>query len=123
MGVMSNQETPPDLDRLERKLVQAREAHDARRGRGKSGLASEGKGYAFAIRISIELVSTLAVGLLIGWGLDRWLGTGPWLLIVFMFLGAAAGALNVYRLTARIFPDQKVEEAMPKAKDDDEDET
>jgi ATP synthase protein I len=123
MGVMSNQETPPDLGKLERKLVQAREAHDARQGRGRSGLAAEGKGYAFAIRVSIELVSTLAVGLLIGWALDRWLGTGPWLLIAGLFLGAAAGALNVYRLSATIFPDRKVEEAMPKSKDDDEDES
>jgi ATP synthase protein I len=45
------------------------------------------------------LVSGLLVGLAIGWGLDWWLGTRPWLLIVFFFLGAAAGILNVYRAT------------------------
>jgi len=121
---MSSKETPPDLDRLERRLNQAREAHDLRQGRGKSAQAmSEGKGYAFALRASIEMVSTLAVGVLIGWALDRWLETGPWLLIAGLFMGAAAGALNVYRLSARIFPDRKVEEAMPKARDEDEDET
>jgi len=32
-----------------------------------------------------------------GWLLDRWLGTKPWLMIVFFFLGAAAGIMNVYR--------------------------
>ena len=50
-----------------------------------------------AFRIAVELVAGLAVGVAIGWALDRWLGTGPWLLILFFFLGAAAGILNVYR--------------------------
>ena len=30
--------------------------------------------------------------------LDRWLGTGPWLLLVFFLLGAVAGIVNVYRV-------------------------
>jgi ATP synthase protein I len=34
----------------------------------------------------------------LGYGLDRWLGTGPWLLVVGVVLGAAAGFLAVYRL-------------------------
>ncbi|MGH6952806.1 MAG: AtpZ/AtpI family protein [Alphaproteobacteria bacterium] len=50
-----------------------------------------------AFRIAVELVAGLAVGVAIGWVLDRWLGTGPWLLVLFFFLGAAAGVLNVYR--------------------------
>lgn len=54
-------------------------------------------GLAFALRIAVELVATLAVGLAIGWALDRWLGTRPWGLVVFFLLGAAAGILNVYR--------------------------
>ena len=35
---------------------------------------------------------------LVGWGLDRWLGTWPWLFLVFFVLGSVAGVLNVYRL-------------------------
>jgi len=54
-------------------------------------------GLAFALRVGVELVAALAVGLAIGWGVDRWLGTRPWGLVVFFFLGAAAGMLNVYR--------------------------
>jgi ATP synthase protein I len=34
----------------------------------------------------------------LGFALDRWLGTWPWLFLVFFVLGAAAGVLNVYRL-------------------------
>lgn len=50
-----------------------------------------------AFRIGVELVAGLVVGGGIGWLLDRWLNTGPLLLIVFFFLGAAAGMLNVWR--------------------------
>lgn len=51
----------------------------------------------FALRVGVELVAALMVGVAIGWGIDRWLGTRPWGLLVFFFLGAAAGILNVYR--------------------------
>ncbi|MYK15414.1 MAG: AtpZ/AtpI family protein, partial [Rhodospirillaceae bacterium] len=56
-----------------------------------------GKGIGLALRIRTELVAGLAVGVAIGLGLDWWLGTKPWLMIVFFFLGAAAGIVNVYR--------------------------
>jgi ATP synthase protein I len=49
------------------------------------------------LKIGIELVSALAVGVGIGLLLDSWLGTGPWMLLLFFVLGAAAGILNVYR--------------------------
>lgn len=52
----------------------------------------------FALRAGIELVATLAVGLAIGWVLDRWLGTTPWLLGLFVVLGGAAGVANLWRL-------------------------
>ena len=51
-----------------------------------------------AWRIGLELVSALVVGVVIGILLDRWLGTKPWLLILFFVLGSAAGLLNVYRM-------------------------
>lgn len=54
--------------------------------------------WGIGLRVGVELVSALMVGLAIGWGLDRWLGTAPWLLIVFVMAGGAAGVLNVYRL-------------------------
>lgn len=55
-----------------------------------------------AFRIGIEMVAAVAVGAGMGWLLDRWLGTKPWLMVVFFFLGAAAGLLNVYRATGRL---------------------
>ena len=50
-----------------------------------------------AMRIAVDLVAGIAVGVFVGWLLDRWLGTGPWLLILFFVLGSAAGIRNVFK--------------------------
>ena len=47
--------------------------------------------------IGISLVAATAIGLLIGYGLDRLLGTEPWLTMVFALFGIAAGFLNLFR--------------------------
>jgi ATP synthase protein I len=49
------------------------------------------------LRIGLELVVAVVVGAGIGWACDRWLGTRPWGMIGFFFLGIAAGLVNVYR--------------------------
>ena len=50
-----------------------------------------------AFKLGTELVAAVAVGTIIGFILDSWFGTKPWLIIIFLFLGAAAGILNVIR--------------------------
>jgi ATP synthase protein I len=55
---------------------------------------------ALFLRVGVELISAMAVGVAIGWGLDRLLGTRPFLLILFAFLGGAAGIINIWRLVA-----------------------
>ena len=50
-----------------------------------------------AFKLGTELVSAVAVGTIIGFILDSWFDTKPWLIIVFFFLGAAAGILNVVK--------------------------
>ena len=47
--------------------------------------------------VGVALVAATAVGLAIGYGLDRWLGTSPWLTMVFTLLGIVAGFLNLFR--------------------------
>jgi ATP synthase protein I len=89
-------EEPPDpLAQLGEKIEQARREQAGHRGSGRSASPQGPLGIAF--RIAIELVAALGIGLAIGWGLDRVLGTRPWGLIVFFFIGAAAGMLNVFR--------------------------
>ena len=55
-----------------------------------------------AFKLSTELVSAVIVGTIIGFILDSWFGTKPWLIIVFFFLGTAAGILNVIRTANRM---------------------
>ena len=50
-----------------------------------------------AFKLGTELVAAVAVGTIIGFILDSWFDTKPWLIIIFFFLGAAAGMLNVTR--------------------------
>lgn len=74
--------------------------------RAKSGLdkperekkALPSSNWGVGLRAGVEVVSALIVGVIIGSALDHWLGTWPWLFLVFFILGAAAGVVNVYRL-------------------------
>ena len=55
-----------------------------------------------AFKLGTELVAAVAVGTIIGFILDTWFDTKPWLIIIFFFLGAAAGMLNVIRTANRM---------------------
>lgn len=98
---MSSEKPSEALKDLAARLARARQGQDSgpfvRRLKGEDRPAS---GLGTALRIGVELVSALAVGTAIGWGLDYWLGTAPWLMLVFIVLGGAAGILNVYKLAS-----------------------
>jgi ATP synthase protein I len=47
--------------------------------------------------IGVSLVAATAIGLAMGYGLDRLLGTSPWLTLVFTLFGIVAGFLNLFR--------------------------
>ena len=96
---MIDGQAPEPLDDLDARLKAARARSTAKAPGGGLGSGSEGSLLGMAFRFGVELVSALAVGLGIGYFLDRWLGTSPWFMVVFFFLGAAAGMLNVYRAT------------------------
>jgi ATP synthase protein I len=55
-----------------------------------------------AFKLGTELVAAVAVGTIFGFILDSWFGTKPWLIIIFFFLGSAAGMLNVIRTASRM---------------------
>ena len=50
-----------------------------------------------ALKLSTEMVAAVVVGTIIGFILDNWFGTKPWLILIFFFVGVIAGILNVVR--------------------------
>jgi|TARA_Y100001970_G_scaffold293008_1_gene437167 ATP synthase protein I len=57
--------------------------------------SSSNIGHAF--KISTELLAAVIVGTIIGFILDNWFGTKPLLILIFFFMGVAAGIVNVVR--------------------------
>ncbi len=93
-------ELPDDLRAMGQRLKDGRKPADSG-GFAQSRLTpKQGSALGLAFRVSVELVSALAVGLGIGWLLDEWLDTRPWLMLVFIVLGGAAGIMNVYRMAS-----------------------
>jgi ATP synthase protein I len=75
-----------------------------------------------AMKIAIELVVGIAVGGFIGKVLDDQFGSAPWLLIVFLMLGFAAGLLNIVRTARRLQAEAEPLQRSAKAVPDDEEE-
>lgn len=87
-----------DLDRRRRQLDQALAGQKREwRDEGKQTRSSDASGYAVALRLSSEFVAGIVVGAGIGWIIDRFLGTSPWGLIIFLLLGFCAGVLSIMR--------------------------
>lgn len=81
--------------------------NEALREREEERLAREAppperKGLTKALSVGLnafsEFVGAVLVGGVLGWKVDEWLGTTPWLMIVLLGLGIAAGFWNIYRV-------------------------
>ena len=95
---MAGREHPPSLKDLQGRLEAARSRQEGKRGAGgQGGSPVSGSGLGFGMRLAVDLLAGLAIGVGLGLVLDNWLNTAPLMLVVFLFLGAAAGMLNVYR--------------------------
>lgn len=84
------------LDALSAKLEAEKRRDAERRGLPTGGPVS---GMAQALKLGSEFVAGVIVGFVIGYTIDRFVGTTPWGLIIFVLLGFAAGTLNVMRAT------------------------
>ncbi len=83
-----------------RQGLEAPRQEDASAQAGVGLSASQGSALGMGMRVGVELVSALAVAVAIGWFLDKWLDTRPFLLMLFFVLGGAAGVANVWRLVS-----------------------
>ena len=110
---MDERETRNPLRDLGRRIDQARRERQEPASTASGGGSVGGNALAVAMRIGLELVVSVFVGAGLGWVFDTWLGTRPWGLIVFLFLGFAAGLVNVFRIALR--QERAVGFARPKA--------
>ena len=92
---------PPEdarLTSLDERLRQAQHDEAVRTGQAR---APADRNEQLGNRVLSYLIGGLGGGALIGWVLDRWLGTSPWLLLSLMFLGIAAGFRNIIKLSTK----------------------
>ena len=104
------------LDSLGEQLAEAQARHAPAPGPEPQG---HGAALGQALRLGVELVAGVAVGGFIGWALDRFLGTAPLLMVVFLGLGAAAGIMNVVRTAKRMQAEAPSTKDFPSVADDD----
>jgi ATP synthase protein I len=97
---MDERDTQDPLRDLEQRLDKARRGRKQEASGANAGPGISGSALSLALRIGTELVVAIVVATAIGWACDRWLGTRPWGMIVFFFLGVAAGMMNVWRAVA-----------------------
>lgn len=83
---------------LEERLKQAEAVEKVRTGTTQAGTDDN---YRLGNRVLAELIGGLAGGALIGWVLDRFIGTSPWLLLAFLFMGIVVAFRNIIRISTK----------------------
>jgi len=89
-------ELPPDarLESLDRRLDQLQQAEAKRIAKRQPDV-----NYQSGQLVLSQLVGCPLGGGIVGWLLDRWFETKPWLMLVMLFLGFAVGVWNVIRIS------------------------
>jgi ATP synthase protein I len=86
------------------------------------GGSQDQSAYGAAFKFAAELIVGVAVGGGLGWFLDKQFGTAPWLMVVLVILGFAAGLLNVVRAAQEAqAKNEPLQKAAPSVKADDDD--
>lgn len=70
--------------------------------KAKEAPARDMSGWNRGMRLGSEFIAAILVGSGIGYLLDLWLKTSPWLLLVMLMVGFAAGVLNVVRAASEM---------------------
>lgn len=86
------------LDTLDERLQRARTEEAVRSGETRDKGEDD---YRLGNRVLADLIGGMVGGALIGWVLDRLLGTSPWLLLVLLFLGIVVAFRNIIRISNR----------------------
>nr|WP_184169305.1 AtpZ/AtpI family protein [Sphingomonas kyeonggiensis] len=92
---MTQDRAPSDLDR---RIADAKAAEAARTGQVVKAPA-DAKGYKQGSRVLMDLIGMPLGGGILGYALDHWLGTSPWLLLTLLVLSIAAAFRNIYKIS------------------------
>tara|TARA_Y100000766_G_scaffold265383_1_gene258914 strand:- start:228 stop:491 length:264 start_codon:yes stop_codon:yes gene_type:complete len=79
-------------EKLEEKLRQTQEFKDN----------SSKNGYSIGLKISMDFLSSIIAGVLIGLGIDKVFSTKPVFFIIFLLLGIVSGFYNLYKTVKKI---------------------
>jgi ATP synthase protein I len=60
--------------------------------------------------VGLELGFSVAIGIVAGYYLDRWLGTSPWLTIFLLLCGVASGFKRIYQVLKSLENEQEKED-------------
>jgi ATP synthase protein I len=83
---------------LDERLRRAKSEEAIRKGETH---AEGDRNYRLGNRVLAELIGGMVGGALIGWVLDRFLGTSPWLLLGLLFLGIVSAFRNIIRISTQ----------------------
>lgn len=84
------------ISSLNERLARAKSEEADRRGEGKG---AGDRDYRMGNRVLAELIGGLIGGGVIGWTLDYFLGTSPWLLLGLLTLGVVSAFRNIIRIS------------------------
>ena len=88
---------------LKEKIARAQVRREAAEGRSPGQTAaSDMTGMGRGMRLGTEFIAAVLVGAVAGYLLDQWLHTAPWIMLVLLLVGFAAGVLNVTRAAAEM---------------------
>ena len=65
-------------------------------------MLSEQRKLGLALSVGTVISSNIVGGILLGYLLDRWFVTKPWMMVTFLILGAVGAFVNVYRIMKRL---------------------
>jgi ATP synthase protein I len=87
---------------LAARIARAQGERKVRAEQAQSSATRDMTGMSRGLRLGSEFIAAILVGAGIGYLLDLWLGTSPWILLVMVLVGFAAGVLNVARSAAEM---------------------
>lgn len=108
---------------LAARIASAKRGQASEQDAARGAVTGEMSGLGRAVRLGSEFISAVLIGAGIGYFADQALGTRPWIMLVMLLIGFAAGVLNVTRAVAQMnkaVPPPKGADLGP---DDDEDDT